>query len=164
MYQEAWRQGVTELAGDSGEVIGRLRSLNRRQLRTDAKPDKNLPQHNATLPRARRPDFTEMVAAYFRVLQERSSQGEGKQAVEAIRQLNLAGLRGALRTFRWIDDPPSTEIFVEADATATELWQWYVSLHTIRPTGKQRVECMRRRNEFVGYVVSVSAHTAERRN
>lgn len=109
-------------------------------------------------------EFMELVELFFQKIKNKVSTVESKRIWEAILDLRFSCEETtSLHNFELIkEDIPETEIFVEMDDKASEVWEQFLALKEEKDLSKRRERFLRIRKDFYDYVIAVPKERAEK--
>jgi hypothetical protein len=106
----------------------------------------------------REKSFPDLIDRYYQEVQQRKSQDESCELLEAIAKLRYATSddRPAVGRFALIqDEPDKYDVFIEQDDTAARIWQQFTALKEIPDPFERRHQFQQIKPGFYQYIISV---------
>ena len=98
-------------------------------------------------------DVRELAQSYYRETREGMSQ---EQSIKILSSLSILGYE-ALDNFKVIEDEPSSQVFLEVDKRAEEIWTEYEQIYESEESGRLKWKrFLELRGRFYSYVINVS--------
>jgi CRISPR-associated endonuclease/helicase Cas3 len=111
-------------------------------------------------------EFLKIIEEYYALSQDRKSQQESRQIIEAVCKLIYDREKGddtklSISDFKLIDnDYPKIDVFIELDDDAEKIWKEFQRLRNIKDRFSKKSEFDRIKSYFYSYVISIPRNIA----
>ncbi len=106
-------------------------------------------------------EVLELINQYFKALLERKSMAESYKLLEYLYSLKFSGEREpgqilSIADFKLIEDEPyKTDVFVQIDETATQIWEEFKKIMQIKDIFDRKKAFDNIKSQFYSYIISV---------